>query len=195
MILETDSAEYELLKDAVLSTRHLDGLVIEFGTRKGGIMQQIIECLTDETVISVDPYGNILYNTGWAGRTRLDYTNEMRNETLANLYTICRDKKVNFLHFTLEDTEFFTRFGDGVPVYQHEKYLVNTYSFAFLDAGHTIEDIFEELCFFSPRMETGAKVVVDDIDFIEVDKLTELASGLNFVAEKRGGKKIVYIKT
>lgn len=194
MILETDSAEYELLKDAVISTRG-KGLVIEFGTRKGGSMQQIIDCLEKgDTVLSIDPYGNILYNTGWAGKTRLDYTNDMRNEAMANLYSYAREKGVNFIHFSLEDTEFFARFDDGVPIYDVEKRIINNYAMAFLDAGHTIEDIFEELCFFATRMEKGAKVVVDDIDFIDCDKLIELASGLDFSVEKRGNKKLVLCK-
>jgi len=194
MILETDSAEYELLKDAVISTKGM-GLVIEFGTRKGGSMQQIMDCLEKgDTVLSVDPYGNILYNTGWAGRTRLDYTNDMRNEAMANLYAYAKEKGVNFIHFSLEDAEFFSRFDDGVPIYDVEKRIVDNYAMAFLDAGHTIEDIFEQLCFFATRMAEGAKVVVDDIDFIDCDRLIELASALDFSVEKRGNKKLVLCK-
>lgn len=195
MRLETDSAEYELLADAVASTRHLNGIAIELGTRKGGSMQTIMDNLQpNDVVISVDPYGNILYNTGWAGKTRLDYTNSMRNEAMSALYAYAQARQVNFLHFSLEDTEFFARFSDGVPVYDTEKLIIGEYSVAFLDAGHTIEDIFEELCFFAVRMQAGAKVVVDDIDFIDVAKLNELASGLDFAVHQQGGKKIVYVK-
>ena len=195
MKLETDSAEYELLADAVASTRHLKGIAIELGTRKGGSMQTIMDnLLPNDVVISIDPYGNILYNTGWAGRTRLDYTNSMRNEAMANLYAYAQQRQVNFLHFSLEDTEFFARFSDGVPVYDTEKLIINEYSVAFLDAGHTIEDIFEELCFFAVRMQQGAKVVVDDIGFIDVARLNELASGLDFAVHQQGGKKVVYVK-
>lgn len=193
--LETDSAEYEMLAEAVASTRHLNGIAIELGTRKGGSMQTIMDNLRpNDVVISIDPYGHILYNTGWAGRTRLDYTNSMRNQAMAALYAYADERQVNFLHFSLEDTEFFARFSSGVPVYDTEKMIINEYSVAFLDAGHTIDDIFEELCFFAIRMREGAKVVVDDIDFIDVARLNELASGLDFAVHQQGGKKVVYVK-
>lgn len=199
MKLETDSGEYELLTDAVASVRDVPGLICEIGTRKGGSLQLIIDALLENgdegrTVLSIDNYGHMLYQWGMDRTARLDYTNDMRNEAYKNLYEYVTGKPVNLLVFTLEDSEFFNRYWDGVPVYKEEKRLEARYALAFLDGPHDVTSLKKEILFFAARTEAGARIVVDDIDFFNVDELTEFAAKTGFKVDQIGEKKIVYEK-
>ena len=89
--------------------------------------------------IAVDPFGNIEYEHWETRKERLDYTNTMKNRMLANLYAMCHSTGMECLFFPLEDTEFFKRYCDGIPIYDEYKRIVNKYAMVFLDGPHTTE--------------------------------------------------------
>ena len=57
----------------------------------------------------------------------------MKNNMLKNLYNYCSLNKMECLYFPLEDTEFFKRYSDGIPIYNEKKYIINTYALVFFD--------------------------------------------------------------
>lgn len=191
--LEADGIEYDILERAIKAVQHVPGLFLEIGTRRGGSLQIAIDAALktgqQRTFISVDPYGNIPYNDG-RNVTRYDYTNRMRFEAMAQLFSYVQDKPVNVIHFTLEDTEFFSRFADGVPVYDQEKKIFSQYAFAFLDGPHDLESIMEEIGFLSPRMHPGAQIVVDNIEYFDVAAMVERCSLFSFEEVERNNQKI-----
>jgi len=159
IILEKDSSEYEILQNAVNAANNIEGLSIEFGIRAGGSSQIIIQGYTIPKIhIGVDPYGTLPYPG------QCIYDNEMRNSAISSLYSISKNTSVNFIFYNLTDTEFFKRFSDGVPVFEETKQKIyEKYSMVFLDARHTLEDVYNQVLFFKDRMSCGGFLVFDDI--------------------------------
>jgi len=189
-VFGTDSQEYDILVNAVAKIKGVEGAVLEIGTRRGGSAKLIIDVLwnnqdTKRSMFCVDPYGNIdleITNINasihYPGQyqvvgdamskeesfaTKFDYTNEMRNRTIPSLYYCAYEAGLNFTFFCLEDTEFFKRYSDGVPVYNEFKKIEDTYAFVFFDGPHTNEAVEEELDFFLDRDTIGTVFVFDDI--------------------------------
>ena len=118
MPITGDSTEYKILKDACDRVKGDNLLTCEIGVREGLGSKIILESFKNKTHwhIGIDPYGNISYphyddNQAYTA----DYTNQMKLKLLQEL------AYPNFTLFTLEDTEFFKRFADGIPIYQNEK--------------------------------------------------------------------------
>jgi hypothetical protein len=113
--LEIDSPPetYDVMKKYVKTLKGVDGLSCEIGLRRGGGTKTIVDAFlenNDKRVhVCMDPYGNIIY-TDIVGPHRSDYTDDMKNETLAELYRYAFDKRVNILFFNIEDSEFYRRF-------------------------------------------------------------------------------------
>lgn len=131
----TDSSEYSILSNAVDMIKNIEGLTCEIGLREGGSTKIILDSLKNngvqKTHIAIDPYGNIEYRLKENEVHRMDYTNQMKNKTLYNLYKYCDENNLECLYFPLEDVEFFKRYSDGVPVYNQYKQIINTYSLVF----------------------------------------------------------------
>lgn len=165
MILEGDSLDYDVLYRAAQSVRTIQGLVCEIGTRKGGSLQYIFKALnhTGKTIVSIDPYGNIDYAATEDFTGKLDYTNDMKHEALSNIFAIAKDSGINYIFINLEDTEFFKRYRDGVPVYNTVKTVVNDYALVFYDGPHDVKSIMKELEFFLPRTVSNGVYIFDDI--------------------------------
>src|SRR5690242_338799 len=165
--LPGDSGDYHLLTKGVELSANVPGLTCEIGLRRGGGTKHIIDAIAEycpgKVHIAIDPYGNIEYERKEGDITRLDYTNVMRDECLANLYQYTREKKVPFIFFNLEDKEFFKKFGGGVPVYNGEKLVVNDYSFVHFDGPHAVSPLLEEIMFFLGRIQGGACWCFDDV--------------------------------
>lgn len=167
--LEGDSLDYDLLYRAAVEALSVRGLYCEIGVRRGGSLRHIIDAIhnseTDEIkhIIAIDPYGNIEYNATEQFKGKLDYTNDMKNESLPNIYSYANKKKVNVVFFNLEDTEFFSRFEYGVPVYNEVKTIIDNYAFVFFDGPHDVKSIERELNFFIPKLSLGSVCVFDDV--------------------------------
>lgn len=174
----TDSGNYEVLADAARRSKGVEGAAVEIGVRLGGGLKYIIDGLVEtgqtpeKPVFGIDPYGNIEYYRDEIFKEgRCDYTNEMRDICLINMYLYCRQQNVNFYMFNLEDTEFFTRYADGVPVYADYKQIVNKYSVVHFDGPHTLEALDAEISFFLDRTDSGAIFVFDDVEMYEHDAI------------------------
>ena len=166
--LEIDSpAEtYEALARYAKTLKGVPGLSCEVGLRRAGgtvtICEAFLENQDPRTHIALDPYGNILYSD-IMGAHRSDYTNSMRNETLGDLYRYANDRRLNILFFNLEDSEFYKRFLDGVPVYEEEKRYINQYCFVHIDGQHDLVSVMLAAKFFVPRTPRNGILAFDNV--------------------------------
>lgn len=197
---ETDSGDYHYITEGISLSWGIDGIACEIGTRRGGSLKYIIDAIYEycptKSVISIDPYGSIMYQ-GREGQTcRLDYTNQMKYECMANVYAYLCEKPVDFHFFDVEDTVFFERNRDGVDVYNLEHYVFNQYSFVFFDGPHYISAINREIDFFYERTSVGGIWIFDDctIDFYDHDVIEKRLFELGFELIKKGLKKAMYRK-
>lgn len=195
-----DGAEYEMIIRAIEKIKDVPGLILEIGTRKGGSMQIIIDALLENgdenrNVISVDPYGNIPYNSGnQYGITHFDYTNEMKKEAMATLFQYVQGKPVNFTPFCMTSFEFFYRFHYGIPIYDNIDECIGNYAFAFVDGQHDTRSVDWDCTFVANgRSNPGTRIVVDNIDFFDLDEVIEKMKNYHFEVEERGTSKITFV--
>lgn len=180
--LEGDSLDYHVLANAAKAIKNVRGMVCEIGTRRGGSLKVIVDALLENqdysrNVVCIDPYGNIDYPIGETeprNSLKLDYTNDMRNEALTAIYEYMQGKPVNVVFMCLEDTEFFKRYGDGVPFYSEHKIVEDTYALVFFDGPHHMEALDEELAFFQARAPRDSVWVFDDLQLYPHDKIEEI---------------------
>lgn len=196
-----DSGEYEYLTEAVELSKDVDGVCCEIGLRMGLGTKTIIDAVRQfcptKTVISIDPYGSILYQGREMNEPcRLDYTNDMKYRCLSALYAYLVDNPVDYHYYDVEDTVFFERYAKGIEKYDLDKNVLNTYSMVHFDGPHHYEAIKHELLFFNDRMASGATIIVDDItiDFIDIKPVNELFIKLGWTILKQGAKKGLYQK-
>jgi hypothetical protein len=166
--LSGNGLDYHVLTDAIKQIKNVPGIICEIGTRRGGGVRTIIEALIqnddkDRNIICIDPYGDIEYSVAEGRMIHGCYDNKMRNEFLTSIYDYILNKPVNLLLFNFEDTEFFERFSDGVPIYNRTKSIINQYAFVFFDGPHDTTSIMKEIDFFNSRSVTGAVWVFDDV--------------------------------
>jgi hypothetical protein len=196
-----DSQDYWMIKEAAEKSADVPGLFCEIGLRQGGGTKAIIDGVfisdKERTVIAIDPYGAIPYE-GMEGETAPEtiYTNLMQKETLELMYrTMQRLPKLNFIFFPLEDIEFFKRYGDGVPIYNHQKEIVNEYAMAHLDGPHNLATVMIEAEFFNARMKKGAHLVFDDVEhFYDHNKVEEFLFKNNWQGVHKTKHKASYKK-
>jgi len=199
--LPTDSGDYDLLFRAATQIDNVPGIVCEIGTRRGGSLKYIIDGLlsvgdNNRNVICIDPYGNIEYADSEGHKIVTDYTNDMRNESWANINQYVQGKPVNVVFYCLEDTEFFNRFSDGVPFYNTHKEILNQYSLVFFDGPHDTPSLFKELEFFYPRSIVGTRYVFDDVAGYPHDLIHDdlLKNDFELVESGPENRKKSYIK-
>lgn len=219
-IFEVDSQEYDILHRAASSIKGVDGAVVEIGTRRGGSAKLIIDSLsenhdTNRSMFCIDPYGNIEIectnlnmSVHYPGTKvegapdskditsphRFDYTNTMRNRIIPSLYYYAYQAGLNFTFFCLEDTEFFKRYADGVPVYDQYKTLANQYAFVFFDGPHDNSAVNTEVNFFLPRTTKGSCFVFDDIWMYDHDSVEKTLFADGWTILEKGNIKVSYKK-
>ena len=193
MTPEGDSGEYELLTEAAAKTT-VPGLLCEVGTRLGGGVAAILEKWTRPyaTFLTIDPYGNVPYEQAQGVFVRLDYTNDMLIAAMTTLPRFCADKGVIWLPFIMEDTEFFRRYPDGVPLYNHSKRIVNEYAFIHIDGPHSEQAVLDEINFFLPRIPVGGAIAFDDIHLYDHGYINNKVQNAGFGCEAMGECKAVY---
>ena len=126
--------------------------------------------------------------------TKLDYTNAMRNDIIPSLYYYAYQQGLNFTFFCLEDSEFFARYANGVPVYDNGKKIEDQYAFVFFDGPHTTEAVMYEVEFFLTRCPIGAAFVFDDIWMYDHDKVEQILLAHGFGVFEKKIVKASYIK-
>lgn len=222
-VFSTDSQEYDILHNAALALdKNTPGAIVEIGSRRGGSAKIIIDSLVqngnnNRPMFCIDPYGNIeleITNINASihypnkyelegdpqskdinFKTRFDYTNDMRNRIVPSLYYYAFQHGFNFTFFCLEDTEFFKRYSDGVPIYEDAKKMVNEYAFVFFDGPHTNNAVQEELDFFIDRSPSGSVYVFDDIWMYDHDKFEKFILERGFSTLERKSVKASYIRS
>lgn len=199
--LPGDSFDYEVLYMAAASIKNIKGAVCEIGTRRGGSLRYIVDGIlsvgdVNRNVVCVDPYGNVEYASGENEMIRVDYTNDMRNQALPNIYTYLQGRPINVVFMCMEDVEFFDRFQDGVPFYQEYKEVINQYALVFFDGPHDTPSLIKELDFFFPRSVEGTQFVFDDVSLYphEVIHNHILANGFRLEQKGTMGRKLRYVK-
>lgn len=170
--LNGDSWDYDLISKGVELSKNTEGACLEIGLRLGGGSKHIIDSIAkhcpNKVAIAIDPYGSILYEHKQDHFVRLDYTEEMKADCMSNIFPYCKEKNVHFIFINLEDTEFFKRYKNGVPVYRIHKELINKYSFVHFDGPHAVNPILEEINFFLTRIDNGACFCFDDVSTEDV---------------------------
>lgn len=197
-----DSWDYDLISLGVELSKDVDGICLEIGLRLGGGTKHIVDAISNhcpnKVAMAIDPYGYILYELKQDTFVRLDYTEDMKCTCLSNLYQYVKEKKVHFIFHNLEDTEFFNRYSDGVPVYNNHKTIVNKYSFVHFDGCHSVGALIKEIDFFLPRTDSGAFFCFDDISEIDYyynhSVIEEYLLKNNFVIHEKRDKKGLYKK-
>lgn len=196
-----DSAEYELLTEGVQMSAHVAGMLVEVGLRAGMgtkvIIDAAIGCRPGSTVLSIDPFGSIPYvGREHVGPIRLDYTNDMYQQAMADMSAYVLGKNVQWIPFKMTDQRFMYTHADGVEVYELEVSLVTKYAFVHLDGPHHFEAVTNEAEFFCTTMDAGGVVVVDDctIDFIDIEPVNAYFETLGLKLVKQGMKKNIYQK-
>ncbi len=178
-ILECDSEDYDVITRAIQAIPgSKEGMTCEIGLRRGGGTKYIIDALAGHSLpckvhIAIDPYGNLVYQAKEGMSRRSDYTNEMRNQSIGSIYSYAMKRGVNFVFINLEDTEFFRRYADGVPVYDEHKHILSEYVFAHFDGPHWVEPLKAEFLWFDARMTPGATIVFDDIHVYDHSRLEQ----------------------
>jgi cephalosporin hydroxylase len=165
--LPTDSATYHVLSNAAKMIKGVPGIVCEIGTRRGGSLEHIVNGLLENqdhgrNMVCIDPYGNIEYERKQGDIARTEYTNDMRIEAQIAINAFLLGKPINVVYHCLEDTEFFVRYGDGVPFYNEVKIVETEYAFVFFDGPHGTEAVMKEIEFFHPRAAQNSVWVFDD---------------------------------
>ncbi len=198
-MIGTDSLDYEVLAEATRLIKGVEGMTIELGVRTGGGSKVIIDSLINNndwyrTHLCVDPYGHIPYLHHEDREERLDYTNVMRNQCVADLNLYTKDLQVNLVFFILSDTDFFRCFGGGIPIYELERTACNKYALAHLDGPHSAEAVIHEMQFFETRSDKGAMIICDDVSDYDHDRADKyiLRNGWELVTKT--DRKISYRK-
>lgn len=197
--LDFDNSNHDVLYRASKDIQGVYGMVCEIGFRMGGGMGvMMMGCIetknSDRYFIAVDPYGHILYNAQEGNTLRFDYTNSMKSNTLINMSKFCLENNIIFDLITLEDSEFFKRYGDGVPFYNMNKQIINTYALVHLDGPHHLKDILSELDFFCGRVSIGGYIVIDDVTYFDLFVVDEYLKNKKFILMEKDNQKISYKK-
>jgi hypothetical protein len=188
---------YAAMKRHVQTLKGVPGISCEIGLRRAGgtltMMNGFYENRDPRVHVCIDPYGNIPYND-IAGTHKSDYTNRMKNETLSELYRYANDNDFNIIFFNLEDSEFYQRFADGVPIYIEEKKIVNEYCCVHIDGQHDVESVMVAAEFFSSRTPAGAILFFDNTDHYRHDIVDDYLKFVGFEFLEDVKNKKIYRK-
>tara|TARA_R110002012_G_scaffold258160_1_gene438486 strand:+ start:464 stop:1042 length:579 start_codon:yes stop_codon:yes gene_type:complete len=187
-MIEGDSTEYEILKEACQTLEGDDLFTAEIGVRQGQGSKIILDELISKKHwhIGIDPYGNLDYQHYDKSESYVcDYTNEMKHQLIKDL-----DYK-NFSLLQIGDDEFMNRFPDGVPIYRDKKELRNKYDLVHFDGPHKSVDVIKESIFFGERSHAGTVFIYDDYPKFDMDAVLKIiVNEYGFMLLKQGKNKI-----
>ena len=187
-MIQGDSTEYEILKEACKTLNSDDLFTAEIGVRQG----QGSKIILDELIfkkhwhIGIDPYGNLDYqHYDDSDSYTADYTNKMKQELIKDL------DYPNFTLYQLGDDEFMQRFNDGVPIYRDKKEIRTKYDLVHFDGPHKTIDVLKEAIFFSQRSRPGTVFVFDDYPKFNMDLILKvIVNDYGFMLLEQGKNKI-----
>ena len=98
------------------------------------------------------------------------------------------------MFFNLEDTEFFKRFSDGVPVYEDNKRIENKFSLVFIDGPHHTQAVLDAFEYFKDKISPDGQIVFDNYDHYNHDTEVEpvIFQTENYELHNVGADKKVY---
>lgn len=198
--LPGDSLNYDVITRAIDAIPNDKiGMTCEIGLREGAGTGFIMDALVNGSFpykvhVAIDPYGNIVYARKDGRDQRMDYTNEMRDTNIGSIYSYAMKIGVNFIFINLEDTEFFNRYNDGVPIYSDNKHLLSEYIFVHFDGPHQYQLVLDEFLWFNDRMTAGATIVFDDINDYDHTKVEEHILLNGWELFEKMGRKASYQK-
>ena len=167
---------YNKLVPYIRESFSASGASAEVGLRRAGTTALILQEQVNSKVriphICIDPYGQIPYSVN-ERIVSTDYSNEMRNDTLAKLYTYASDHNLDVIFFNMEDREFYERFRDYVPFYKQAISKIVEYSFVHIDGQHSYEAVKPSADFFLPRLSKGAIIAFDNSDTYDHGRVEE----------------------
>jgi len=195
--LPTDSKDYDVLAEGIqLSTKN-NGIVCEIGLRRGGGTKHIIDALKKtgqkKICIAIDPYGDIPYKED-EKFIKCDYTNNMYLDCMLEIFLYCKQNNQDFLFFKLEDTEFFEKYKDGIPIYDNNKKIINSYSFIHFDGPHAVDTLISEIDFFNLRCGENSVWVFDDVELYDHNKIHTYIKTLGWNIVRTTERKWMYQK-
>ena len=194
-MIQGDSTEYEILKEACKTLDTDDLFTAEIGVRQG----QGSKIILDELIfkkhwhIGIDPYGDIKYShydndekIKWNGdSTPPTYPNSMKQQLIKDL------DYPNFTLYQLGDDEFMKRFEDGVPIYRDKKQIKTKYDLVHFDGPNKTYDVIKEAMFFGERSHKGTVFVFDDYPTFDMDAVLKIiVNEFGFMLLKQGKNKI-----
>ena len=194
-MIQGDSTEYEILKEACKTLDTDDLFTAEIGVRQG----QGSKIILDELIfkkhwhIGIDPYGDIKYShydndekIKWNGdSTPPTYPNSMKQQLIKDL------DYPNFTLYQLGDDEFMKRFEDGVPIYRDKKQIKTKYDLVHFDGPHKTYNVIKEAIFFGERSHKGTVFVFDDYPKFDMDAVLKIiVNEFGFMLLKQGKNKI-----
>jgi len=194
-----DSSDYHVLEESTEHIKDLPGMTCEIGLREGAGTKAILDGLLKRNKrkphIVIDRYGHLEYQYLQHDLVAYDYSNQMRDRTLLNLFAFTYQMELNVIFFCMDDEEFFKRFADGVPIYDQKKKRIETqYCLVHLDGPHWEELIRAEIEWFNDRMMNGGVIVVDDVNLKDYNKIHDRLIELNFCEIISSPKKKAYQK-
>ena len=187
-MINGDSIEYEILKEACNSLGDDDLFTAEIGVREGKGSKIILDTLIYKKHwhIGIDPYGNLKYQHYDHSKSyTCNYTNDMKNKLLREL------NYKNFSLLQLDDNEFMKRFNDGVPIYREKKEIRNQYDLVHFDGPHKTIDVIKESIFFGERSRKGSVFIYDDYPKLDMNAVLKIiVNEYGFMLLKQGKNKI-----
>jgi hypothetical protein len=201
LIGDAPSESYKNLTKYIPELKDVEGISIEIGFRRGGGTLEIIEAFLENNDkrphVCIDPYGDIEY-WGHGKITQYDYFNSMRNEAISNLYKYADIRGVNVIFYNLEDSEFYKRFADGVPVYDNgTKTIASKYCLAHIDGQHDIKSVNISTDFFIKNLSVRGVIIYDNTDYYEHKEIHDKLLTNNFellIEENTHSYKKIYRK-
>jgi hypothetical protein len=197
--LDFDHHEHNILYNASKDISDVSGIVCEVGLRRGGGLGVILTgCIEtnnhiNRPFIAIDPYGDIIYSAMEGSKARLGYTNDMKYETMISLYSFAKEHNILIDLFCMEDTVFFEKFSDGIPVYNIDKKMYNDYALVHLDGPHFLSEVEAEVDFFMSRISIGGYIVLDDVTYYDISVIeNKLTKDGQFKLIENDGKKASY---
>jgi hypothetical protein len=195
-----DSSDYHLLYNAAKNIKEVEGFTCEIGIREGAGSESILKGLLDNDDkrihIGIDPYGDLPYRIKDGETGTFDYTNKMKYDFLIKIYAWCIKNKFDFKFFNMEDSEFFKRYNDGIPIYKNGScQIINKYALVHFDGPHTTDDVSFEYKWFLPRLSINGIFVFDDIGYYDHDSIKkDLLDSGSFDVFQETDKKASYRK-
>lgn len=179
-----------------------DAIVMEVGLREGGGLLALMvggkNVGSQNLHVAIDPYGDIPYQLGESANN-WTYPNSMKNATIPRFHHFSEQQGMEFQFFNLEDSEFFVRFGNGIPVYKDaKKVLLTKYAIVHLDGPHNTPALSEQIKFLALRTISGSFIVIDDTnkpDWMNMEELGDLLNGYGFTLWKETVNRQAFIKT